>query len=542
MEVEENKALELEKTDAAAVDEYGPYESKPLFVMTNSDMAFALSAVLLSAFTAVCGVFGGFALGYTLSSVLWIGVLLIYFAKHSRTSASAIVYGVLAVANSAVFVSTTNVSVRFFGTVVGLALALACFGTLINGSTKGNRCTVGMFFEAVSTTTNTAATVKSLFANKDGGKKTLGKVLIGLICAVPVLLVILPLLMSSDDAFRGMMNNLFSNTLTTIMKAIPGVVVSVFVISYGFSLKAKRTATMPTGNFAGIESVYVISFLSAIAVCYVLYLFSQLAYFFSAFRGFLPAGEITYAQYARKGFFEMCIIAVINLAIVFAALLISKKREGKVCHAIKAIATFISGFTLIIIATALSKMVLYIDTYGMTVLRLTTSAFMLFLGVVFISVILRIYSTKINIVKTALITAGCVVLVLGTVNVNAVCAQYNYESYINGRLDSIDVHALYNLGDEGIPYVIKLAEGEDAELSVTAQRYLADAYTCVYFEKLPETFTVEGLKRSRKKNGFEGFAIPQAAAYEELYRFAEDYPEFGEICASLCEAEDAMLF
>ena len=171
----------------------------------------------------------------------------------------------------------------------------------------------------------------------------------------------------------------------------------------------------------------------------------------------MPNNEITYAEYARKGFFEMCVIAVINLGIVFLSMLLAQKQNGKACHSIKAITTFIAVFTLIIITTAISKMVLYIDAYGMTVLRITTSAFMLFLAIVFIAVILRVYLNKINIVKTALLAAGCVVLILGTMNVNAVCAEYNYKAYNAKKLDSIDIKALYELGDEGIPYIVKIA-------------------------------------------------------------------------------------
>ncbi len=507
---------------------YAPYEPKPLFDLKSSDTAFAVAAVAASVFTSIFGLFGGFALGYSLATVLMIGVFLVYFAKQGKVSVSAVVFGVLALANSVVFVNTTNGSVRFFAFLVGFLLALSCFDGMVNGPSQGNRGSLDVFFAAGSTLGNIAATVKSLFSDKDGGKKTFGKVLLGLLCAVPALIVILPLLMSSDDAFRGMMNNIFDNTASTVFKTVFGVGLSVFVVTYGFSLKARRTVWMPEGKFGGIENVYVISFLSAIAVCYVMYLFSQLAYFFSAFQGFLPNGEITYAQYARKGFFEMCVIAVINLGLVFAALLLSKKQNGKVCHAIKAITTFISLFTLLIIATALSKMVLYIGTYGMTVLRLTTSAFMVFLAVVFLSVILRIYCTKINIVKTALITAGCVILVLGACNVNAVCAKYNYESYMSGKLDSIDVSALYYLGDEGIPYLTELAYDEEEDVALRAQEYLAEAYIYDYFEDMDdlESFTVDMLKQRRRTVGFGHYSIPKAKAYDALYKFLEDNPTF----------------
>ncbi len=529
--VVQNEAQENEQPNEQPQNMYSPpvYQPKPIFELKKDDTAFAFCILVASIFTAVWGIFGGFALGYLVSSVLMTLLLFIYFIKKGKLSVLPITFGALSLANASVFICTTNDTVRLFGVIVSFLLSLVCYDGLKNGSQKSNRQTLQVFYSAVSTVGNVDITLKSLFSGSDGNKKSIGKVLVGLLCAIPVLLVVIPLLISSDYAFSGMMSELFSNSFTFIMKSILGVVLSIFVISYCFSLDFGRVSKPKQGDFKGIENVYVISFLSAIGVCYMLYLFSQLAYFFSAFKGFLPDTEITYAEYARKGFFEMCFIALINLVIVFAALLIAKKQNGKVCYVIRALATFIAVFTLIIISTAISKMVLYISAYGMTVLRLTTSAFMLFLGVVFISVILRIYVTKINIIKTALLAAGLIVLVLGTVNVNAVCARYNYDSYYSGRLKSIDIEAIYELGDEGIPYIVRLAESNDTEISNQAKKYLAKAYINDYFENMPSTkgFEADDLKNNQKDNSFEHFSIPKSAAYDVLYDYIEKNPDFG---------------
>ena len=525
--------MDMERTPNSVPDfRWEQPQPKPPFALAKSDTAFALCAVAGSIFTAVFGIFGGFSLGYLLSVILMTLLMAAYFIKCGKVRIWAVLCGVLALANSAVFVCTTNGSVRFFGVVVSFLLQLTCFDGLVNPPVKGNRQSLNVFYGAASTMGNAGVAVKSLLSDANGGSKTVAKTLIGLLCAVPVLFVVVPLLIASDAAFSGMMENLFGNAWETLLKAVFGVGMSVFVIAYGFSLKTGRTARAKQGSFVGVENVYIISFLSAFAVCYLLYLFSQLAYFFSAFRGFLPEGEMTYAQYARKGFFEMCIIAVINLVMVFAALLLAKKQDGRVCRGIQILSTFIAVFTLIIIATAISKMVLYIGAYGMTCLRLTTSAFMVFLAVVFGSVILRIYSTKINVVKTALLTAGCVVLILGTVNVNRVCAQYNYESYINGKLDTVDVTTLYHLGDEGVPYLVKLAEGENTDLAQQAKNYLAKAYLWDYFNNMAhkKEFTAEDLQKNQKHKGFSYFSIPKAAAYESLYEFIQNHPEFSKVC------------
>ena len=509
----------------------------PFFDLKKGDFIFFACAVIVSIFTAVCGIFGGFSLGYFLSCMLMASLFTLYFAKGMKVRFFPVLCGILSLANATVFFCTSNGSVRFFSAVVSFLLGLLCFGEFVNGPTKGNRETMGVFYAAGSAINNIEISVKSLFVSGNGKQRAIGKVLVGLLCAVPALLVIIPLLLASDDAFLGMMSKLFSNSLANIMKIVFGLFLSVFVVSYGFSFKKGRLLTMKKSQMTGVENVYIISFLSAISVCYLMYLFSQLAYFFSAFRGFLPDGQITYAEYARKGFFEMCAIASINLGLVFLSLLLAKKKKGTVCNAIKLLATFIAVFTLIVIATAISKMALYIDAYGMTVLRLTTSAFMVFLAVVFLSAILRIFVVKINIVKTALICSGCILLLLGIINVNAVCARYNYDSFMSGKLSSVDVEAMYQLGDEGIPYLVKLADHEDGSVSAKAKEYLALAIMYDYFEDLESdtTLTVELLRGKEYNNSFSHFSIPKAAAYNSLYAFLAEHTDFASYYTFLKE-------
>lgn len=510
------------------------YQPRPPFELAKSDIVFALFALAASVFTSIFGIFGGFALGYLISSLLLIVTFSLYLIKSKSIRLFSLLCIILSIGNSIVFVTTTNTSVKAFGVLLSALLTMLGIHNLALGKTVGNRETLGIFYSAASTMGNIGVSLKSLFSNSNGNKKSIGKIMFGLLCALPVLVIIVPLLLS-DDAFSGMMSSIFvglGNSVLIVFKIVFGVGLSMLVVSYGLSLKFGRFSNAKESNLVGIDNTYIISFLSAISVCYLLYLFSQLAYFFSAFSGFLPNQDIGYSEYARKGFFEMCIIAVINLTLVFLSMLFSKKQDGRVCAGIKIMTTFIAVFTLIIIATAISKMVLYIQEYGMTVLRLTTSAFMLFLAVSFLAVILRIYLNKINIVKTTLVTAGIIVLLLGTVNVNGVCAKYNYEAYKSQKLHDIDVEAIYNLGDEGIPYLAKLACSKKTDIAKDAQHYLAKAYIEDYFEDMDfaEGFDVQALRERQKYKGFSFFNLPRNKAYNTLYRFLEDNPQFDQKC------------
>lgn len=501
---------------------------KPLFELTKGNAAFVICALIGSVFTSLFGIFSSFALGYMLSVILMTTIFIFYLAKGGKGRVFPVICGLLTLGCSSIFICTSNSSVRFFGIVVSFLLALVCFDGLSSGKAKGNLKTLGIFYSAASTFGNIGVTFKSIFCGNKNNKKSLGKAFIGLACSLPVLLIVVPLLLNSDDAFLGMMSKIFDNTFSTIVKITFGAAISIFVITYGLSIKHGRVAKIGKNRFKGIENIYIISFLSAISFCYLLYLFSQLAYFFSAFSGFLPQNYDTYSEYARKGFFEMCAIAVINLGIVFTAWLLSRKKDGKICLGIKLLSTFIALFTLVIIATAISKMVLYIGGYGMTVLRITTSAFMVFLAIVFISIILKIFIKNINFVKTSLLTAGIIILLLGTINVNAVCAKYNYENYVAGNLKNMSAESFYELGDEGIPYLVKLAQSDDKNVADEADRYLLDAYWYDYFEDLHEakTLTVNDLKQHKKYDDIDSFTIPRYKAYKALYEYIEENPGF----------------
>ncbi len=510
-------------------------EPKLLFELCKNDTIFAVCALVAGVFLSVFGIFGGFALGYLMSALLVVVMLVVYLLKRENISVFSLVCTVFALANLSVFVTTSNGSVRFFAVVVSFLCTLVGVDGFANGKKMGNRDTLGAFYSALATMCNIGVSMKSIFSKPDGDKKSVGKVMVGLLCAVPVLIVVVPLLLSSDDAFSGMMSSILNrsgNGFLTVLKVVFGALLSIFIISYGFSLKYSRLSKVKESKFEGIDNIYIISFLSSISLCYLLYLFSQLAYFFSAFKGFLPNGEITYSQYARKGFFEMCVIAVINLGIVFLSIILAKKQSGKVCVGIKISTMFISAFTLIIIATAISKMVLYINAYGMTVLRITTSSFMLFLAVTFMAVILRIYLSNVNIIKTTVVTACIIVLLLGTVNVNAVCARYNYNAYKSGKLDSIDVEAMYNLGDEGVPYLTKLACSKNKEVASKAQDFLVSIYMEDYFVNMhfAKGFDAKQLQKHQRYTGFSYFSAPKNRAYNTLYKFIENNPKFSTYC------------
>jgi hypothetical protein len=202
-----------------------------------------------------------------------------------------------------------------------------------------------------------------------------------------------------------------------------------------------------------------------LSLCYLLYVYSQLGYFFSAFAGGIPDSVKNAASYARRGFFELCIISVINFGAIALALF-KTRTEGayKVC---KWFSLFISLFSIMLIGTALSKMLLYIKLYGMTILRILPSVFMLLLVLAFVLLILRIFRGAFNYMRIFATACAVTLALMNFVDISAVSANYNAEMYLNTEaawhIDSVDIDYLRLLGDPAVPALVRIANEAGSE-------------------------------------------------------------------------------
>ena len=298
-------------------------------------------------------------------------------------------------------------------------------------------------------------------------------ILIGLACAVPALLILIPLLVSSDAAFAGLVGKLdWDSVGKALFALVPGSFAALVLFSL---LLTAAPSKEPARNIErkGLEPAAVIAFLAAVSAAYVLYLVSQFAYFTDAFRGLLPK-DFTVAEYARRGFFEMCAIVAINLLLIVLSVGLCRKSEGKLPGAVKGLALFLCLFSLVLVVTALSKMALYMRSFGLTRLRVLTSAFMLFLALVVIAEALRLFARRVPVVQLAVSFGAAILICLSLLNVDGLVARYNVEAWRTGKLDSLDMKTICELGDGAVPTLAELAVEEDEKISAAAAEELDD--------------------------------------------------------------------
>lgn len=319
-----------------------------------------------------------------------------------------------------------------------------------------------------------AHAIRTLFAKDDSKNRTIGRVLLGCVLALPALLIIVPLLVSSDAAFEGLIQAITIDTVFEIFGALFFGIALFFLLFGRLSfLPAAQREAAPTGKHRGLDSTVVTAFLGMISLAYLLYLFSQLAYFFNAFSGLLEEG-FTVAEYARRGFFEMTALCTINLILLGLSAILCRKKDGKRPIAVTILLSFIGLFSLLLIAVSLSKMILYINSFGLTHLRLYTSLFMLVLAVLFLGILLRLYLPRIPYFKPAVCTAALLLTLLSFADADRLVAAYNVSAYQAGKLETVDVQALNLDSDAVIPYLEQLTHDSDPHIVQEAHAVLTE--------------------------------------------------------------------
>jgi hypothetical protein len=315
-------------------------------------------------------------------------------------------------------------------------------------------------------------------------------ILLGLIIAFPITLIVGNLLTSADSLFEQMMSYAFQNISSQIITFVIDVIFGIPVAFYLFGMLFAN-ARKKHNNYIKEETkegfakrlriapaTVLYTAVTPICILYVLFFISQAGYFLSAFQSYLPAG-FSYAQYARRGFFELCAVAFINFILLILLNMLCKWKDEKKPVGLKIYTSILSVFTLMLIATAMSKMILYINNYGFTQLRIYTSWFMLLLATIFIIILLKAIFSKVKVIKSSVIAFVIFFTILSFSNVDGMIAKYNVKWYQSGKIEEMDISMLYQLSDSAVPYVIPLINDKNSQVAKETRDYL-DAFVNHY--------------------------------------------------------------
>ena len=190
------------------------------------------------------------------------------------------------------------------------------------------------------------------------------EILIGIAVAIPVVLLIGGLLMSADLVFSNMIAKVFEGIrIPANLAGICFMLCFGFISSYcGVRYTAYRKDRQDREVKILTETTAMFTVSVLVAVLYVIFCGIQIIYLFGG-GGELPAG-VTYAEYARQGFFQLLVVCILNLGAV-----LTMEHFFQRNRAVDAVLTVISVCTIIMTASSGWRMILYIRAYQLTLLR-----------------------------------------------------------------------------------------------------------------------------------------------------------------------------
>jgi hypothetical protein len=195
--------------------------------------------------------------------------------------------------------------------------------------------------------------------------------------------------------------------------------------------------------------------LGLLVVLFAAFVGVQLAVLFGGSRHVLETAGLTYADYARSGFWQLAVVTVLTLLVLAGAARWAPRETPGDRILIRTLLGSLAGLTLVIMASALHRMNLYSDTYGLTRLRLLVAACELWLGLVLVLVLIAGIRLRGGWVPRFAFAAGVLALLaLAGANPDALIADRNIARY--QQQHRIDLSYLSGLSADAVPALGKL--------------------------------------------------------------------------------------
>lgn len=289
-------------------------------------------------------------------------------------------------------------------------------------------------------------------------------VVLGVVVAIPIFAVMAALLFSADAVFRDLGREVLDSLNLENIYGIIWRFVLFFMASYGLVVYLeKRTLKVEEKPRKMGEALLAIPVALMLTLMYMVFCGIQIRYLFVGGIS-LPEGY-TYAEYAREGFFQLLMVAMINFVLVLVGL-----AYFKASRVLKAILTMMSLCSFVMIASSAYRMLMYISYYYLTYLRVLVLWGLLVLTLLFVGVLIFIFKKGFPLFRYSLVVVTVLYIALAfarphyliaTVNVAAIDGQSSF--FKSEEFD--DYYYLRSLSADAAPAVIPyLAEaGYDLE-------------------------------------------------------------------------------
>ncbi|MDH6365127.1 hypothetical protein M2139_002128 [Enterococcus sp. PF1-24] len=296
-------------------------------------------------------------------------------------------------------------------------------------------------------------------------------VLLAIAISLPILSLVIYLLTFADQQFEAVISYLTSALSENLGEYFFSLLLAIPLGSYLFLLVYRNiNSSQQTRKQLTIKTGPNIFFMTIL----ILFITVYLLFFASAYVGYRLTDTYQLEENARQGFFQLLPVALINVTI-FAII----KNFSNYSKSIQIGLTLIGLETLGLIWLGLAQMFLYIQYYGLTILRFNTTWFMIALFICMMIFIAALWK-KFNYTKGTVLFLAAVMLILSWGNSGKIITNYNYQQFQTGQLKKLDSSVFYDIVAEAVPTAIEIyQESEDEDLREEMFDYLLEMQTLI---------------------------------------------------------------
>jgi hypothetical protein len=272
----------------------------------------------------------------------------------------------------------------------------------------------------------------------------------GIALGLPLLLVFGALFVAADAVFKQLVSSAVPTVDESLVERV--LIVAVWAWLAGGLLrdllKPRQRAgealfAPPRRGLGVVEICVALAFLDTLFLAFVIV---QFRYLFGGSALVQSEAHLTYAEYARHGFFELVAVTALTLPVL---LLADWALGDRARRAFRWFAAVLLALLAVVIASALQRMRLYVQHFGLTELRLYATGVILWLAVVaawFAITVLR--GRRHAFAVGALVAGFTATFALNLVNPDALIARTNVTR------PAADVAYLARLSDDAVPTLV----------------------------------------------------------------------------------------
>jgi Domain of unknown function (DUF4173) len=315
---------------------------------------------------------------------------------------------------------------------------------------------------AVAAPAFVAAPVRAVRRHVGGGRRAeLGiRIVRGLLLAAPILVVLGVLLASADAIFASFLR-VDVDPRTPVEHAA-----ALVAGAWGAAALLRVASVTPPGRLPALRppigAVEACVVLAGMGALFAVFTAAQLVALSEGGRHVLATAGLTYAEYARSGFFQLLAVAVITLGV----LLLLRAATGLPSRGQRATFTTLAevavALTLVIVVVAVRRLNLYEDAFGLTMLRLYSELFSYWIGAVFLflgAALAGVGHGRGWLVGAAGAAGLALLLTLNVANPEAAVARDQLAG--TRQVQRIDVAYVAGLSEDAIPTVAARLPGLD---------------------------------------------------------------------------------